>query len=92
MPVTIFKKWKCHGQKSVTGKKRHCARLAGDGLRTERARLAQGGYRGEGFGTERARLTQGGYRGEGFCTERARLGRNALGTERARLAQGDNRG
>ena len=49
------------------------ARLAGDGLLTERTRLAQGGYRGEGFGTERARLAQGGYRGQGFGTERARL-------------------
>ena len=40
------------------------AKLAGDGLLTERARLAQGGYRGEGFGTERARLAQGGFLGQ----------------------------
>ena len=36
----------------------------GKGFGTERARLAQGGYRGEGFGTERARLAQGGFLGQ----------------------------
>ena len=40
------------------------ARLTGDGLSTQRARLAQGGYRGQGFGTERARLAQGGFLGQ----------------------------
>ena len=46
----------------------------GDGLSTERARLAQGGYRGHGFGTERARLAQGGLLGPFY--KRNRFKRN----------------
>ena len=36
----------------------------GEGFGTERARLAQRGYRGQCFGTERARLAQGGFLGQ----------------------------
>ena len=53
------------GESYLVPRQRRRADMAsgGKGFGTERARLAQGGYRGEGFGTERARLAQGGFLG-----------------------------